>query len=992
MRSLFSPSKTEASKMNNGLSEPRFLKRQFNRPKYLQRNEIVPQIGYAPTWQLANAEWPSFHQQPDFFQSQSQPHATEYSWPKRPSPVFDPAADFSHLQMLPQTEDYSPPQRRPPSDTHFALPSEDSSIATERWPSFGQELGFYPEFSEFSELPEEIGLEESVTPGFISVTPSSAEPEESVTHEFISVTPSSAGVEVPDTPQFIEVKSPPSELGVSFEPELTKVTPPPTESQPQWFQTMTQYFSPTAATEPPELPVTTKILLPPATEAPQFSHITETFLPPPSAPEVFQGPEIIEQYSPPPAPEVFQGPEIIEQYSSPPASEVFQGPESIEQYSPSPAPEVFQGPESIEQYSPSPAPEVFQRPEIIEQYSPSPAPEVFQRPEIIEQYSPSPAPEVFQRPEIIEQYSPPPATEGPQLAHITETYLPYPEPSGASDVTFGVASTPKQLLYVPSTLTPQLKAPIEANLPPAIFNTASNAGPPSLASNVAPPRLTSNVAPPSLASNVAPTSLASNVAPPTLTSNVAPPSLASNVAPTSRASNVAPPSLASNVAPTSLASNVAPPSLASNVAPPFLASNFAPIGVPMPSINLQNYGFPPNFPAFNQHMYRVPHYPQPLHQVQRYPEPQHQVPRYPQPSHQVHYPQPSHQVHYPQRSHQVHYPQPSHQDSHYSQQQFNMGYNYYNSYQIPHGFSYFPQSGQFLPSAPNYNVPLQQPQVAPNRPQGQYAFNHPIYHFPTSRPSSPPPANLFRQFSRKPGTNQISGSGQKLEVPLSPHGGLPIGRTFFDYPFGKQRTPHKTITMALNDSVSNLALEFRKTNDIKLIVHPDGQLVPEVTFKGKMTKGIDGNTVATFHPSGKVFIVQNGNLYKCSGTISETNGQCSGSLHKFQKKTFVDNCYTNDYPKIRGHACVTSDSQPIYMTYYSNKILCETDSYHAMSMKLDRLTALCSRKALSASYKYYPDGPVDEPGFHCDQKSMQAVCVYHEDLLESNDANNPLDY
>ncbi|XP_063907923.1 histone-lysine N-methyltransferase 2D-like [Zophobas morio] len=521
MRSLFSPSKTEASKMNNGLSEPRsahkvygtrkekrpltykplnpqgFLKRQFNRPKYLQRNEIVPQIGYAPTWQLANAEWPSFHQQPDFFQSQSQPHATEYSWPKRPSPVFDPAADFSHLQMLPQTEDYSPPQRRPPSDTHFALPSEDSSIATERWPSFGQELGFYPEFSEFSELPEEIdlpteewltlsekprlpvqlppsevfvelpvmdaydpdvspvflpspnlgpsshvsnqpafhqvtgvpqsivlingvymfpqagkrpfnkspitngdsieagkrsfnkspiingdsieesnvlgtpehievqslfpptppseseahtgaefitmtpspseaevyptprltevtpspsGLEESVTPGFISVTPSSAEPEESVTHEFISVTPSSAGVEVPDTPQFIEVKSPPSELGVSFEPELTKVTPPPTESQPQWFQTMTQYFSPTAATEPPELPVTTKILLPPATEAPQFSHITETFLPPPSAPEVFQGPEIIEQYSPPPAPEVFQGPEIIEQYSSPPGT------------------------------------------------------------------------------------------------------------------------------------------------------------------------------------------------------------------------------------------------------------------------------------------------------------------------------------------------------------------------------------------------------------------------------------------------------------------------------------------------------------------------------------------------------------------------------------------------------------------------------------------------------------------------------------------------
>ena len=106
----------------------------------------------------------------------------------------------------------------------------------------------------------------------------------------------------------------------------------------------------------------------------------------------------------------------------------------------------------------------------------------------------------------------------------------------------------------------------------------------------------------------------------------------------------------------------------------------------------------------------------------------------------------------------------------------------------------------------------------------------------------------------------------------------------------------------------------------------------------------------------------------------------------------MDNCYTNDYPKIRGHACVTSDSQPIYMTYYSNKILCETDSYHAMSMKLDRLTALCSRKALSASYKYYPDGPVDEPGFHCDQKSMQAVCVYHEDLLESNDANNPLDY
>ena len=61
----------------------------------------------------------------------------------------------------------------------------------------------------------------------------------------------------------------------------------------------------------------------------------------------------------------------------------------------------------------------------------------------------------------------------------------------------------------------------------------------------------------------------------------------------------------------------------------------------------------------------------------------------------------------------------------------------------------------------------------------------------------------------------------------------------------------KSNTLCYVVGVSNLALEFRKTNDIKLIVHPDGQLVPEVTFKGKMTKGIDGNTVATFHPSGK---------------------------------------------------------------------------------------------------------------------------------------------
>jgi hypothetical protein len=135
-------------------------------------------------------------------------------------------------------------------------------------------------------------------------------------------------------------------------------------------------------------------------------------------------------------------------------------------------------------------------------------------------------------------------------------------------------------------------------------------------------------------------------------------------------------------------------------------------------------------------------------------------------------------------------------------------------------------------------------------------------------------------------------------------------------------------------------------------------------------------------------------MYSCEGTISEETGECSGSLKVRQIKHFHDNCLTNNFPKVNHYACLSSNSEPIYMTYYGNKILCETDSQDALFMKYESVNKLCSKLATSAVYKYYTKGPINPKeiqGFKCDGTGP-AVCVLSTSLVLTDKPSHPLNY
>ncbi|XP_064211828.1 uncharacterized protein LOC135265729 [Tribolium castaneum] len=227
---------------------------------------------------------------------------------------------------------------------------------------------------------------------------------------------------------------------------------------------------------------------------------------------------------------------------------------------------------------------------------------------------------------------------------------------------------------------------------------------------------------------------------------------------------------------------------------------------------------------------------------------------------------------------------------------------------------------------------------------------------------------------------------------VSPEMGLPIGLKMFQYPFNETHIANKSIVISLHPKPSELVKkqDISKINDVKFKIGTDGKVIPQHSFRSNAKKGIGGTTVAKFQPSGKTFIIRNNRLSTCQGQISPETGDCNGQLIPLVRHTVTDNCYINDFPRVADFVCLSTSAgpEPIYMTYYSNRLKCETDASNANFKTFDAFNRDCAKHATRATYKYYTNGPVDENA-NCTNDNPK-VCTFEENLVLKEGSRNVL--
>ncbi|XP_044264207.1 uncharacterized protein LOC123011023 isoform X2 [Tribolium madens] len=227
---------------------------------------------------------------------------------------------------------------------------------------------------------------------------------------------------------------------------------------------------------------------------------------------------------------------------------------------------------------------------------------------------------------------------------------------------------------------------------------------------------------------------------------------------------------------------------------------------------------------------------------------------------------------------------------------------------------------------------------------------------------------------------------------ISSNMGLPIGLKMFKYPFNETHIANKSISISLHPKPSELVKEkdISKINDVQFRISADGKVTPQPTFRSKAKRGIGGTTVAQFKPSGKTFIIKDNRLASCNGEISPETGECNRKLIPLVRHSVTDNCYINDFPRVADFVCLSSspEPEPIYMTYYSNRLLCETNASNANFKTYDSFNRDCAEHATKATYKYYTNGPVDESA-NCTRGNPK-VCTFEENLVLKEGSGNVL--
>lgn len=113
-----------------------------------------------------------------------------------------------------------------------------------------------------------------------------------------------------------------------------------------------------------------------------------------------------------------------------------------------------------------------------------------------------------------------------------------------------------------------------------------------------------------------------------------------------------------------------------------------------------------------------------------------------------------------------------------------------------------------------------------------------------------------------------------------------------------------------------------------------------------------------FFLTGKQFIVKEGKIYTCLGTISN-KGQCDGKLETFTRKNNSDYCfYKDNFSVVNDKVCIGATSVQVI----NNEVSCKNSfNEPVLVMKRDEFQNMCKELSQSVEYKYIAD--VNNP-FH----------------------------
>jgi len=151
----------------------------------------------------------------------------------------------------------------------------------------------------------------------------------------------------------------------------------------------------------------------------------------------------------------------------------------------------------------------------------------------------------------------------------------------------------------------------------------------------------------------------------------------------------------------------------------------------------------------------------------------------------------------------------------------------------------------------------------------------------------------------------------------------------------------------------------------------------------KMKSGIGGNTVVTYYPSGRQFLIRNNELFDCSGRLT-SNGECRGNLQLHEFKHRTDYCFLNNYNRINNQLCLSNGSTQF--SSVNGEYRCESQDKNStpLSISVQDYQKLCQDYA-EQEYTYIANPndfahvqiPNENPYVKC-KNSEPGICTFSE--------------
>ncbi|XP_066139393.1 uncharacterized protein [Euwallacea fornicatus] len=167
--------------------------------------------------------------------------------------------------------------------------------------------------------------------------------------------------------------------------------------------------------------------------------------------------------------------------------------------------------------------------------------------------------------------------------------------------------------------------------------------------------------------------------------------------------------------------------------------------------------------------------------------------------------------------------------------------------------------------------------------------------------------------------------------------------------------------------------------------------VRAIELNFRLRDGVGGITIATHQPSGKQFIIKNGQPFTCGSQIDFNTGSCSEPLQQFKitsSSPKSDWCYLTNYNIVNNFVCLSLES--IHIDVINNQVSCKSLVGGAViQLTLDDYKSLCSTIRTNTDYRYIPN-LADKNHVAIPNQNKYVKCENNENNLCIFNENNEL--